>query len=226
MSHCLVPRPSLNLYRSERLIHCHSGRASEESWTASTSLSGCRLWSLLAVIVLLGPLSASAQLPNRCQHWLDEDVSLIISSRERAEFLNLSSNEQRQAFIIDFWERRNPSPGAPENKFKQEHYRRIAYANAHFAYSDMKDQSVPGWKTDRGRIYILYGSPDSIDNRSGGDYQLASGIKASTDPYVLWQYKSIKGIGENMSVRFVDKCRCGNYRQSGEIEQTPAAPEQ
>jgi len=171
---------------------------------------------------------AHAQLSSRYKKWLEEDVSWIISSQERADFLNLSSDEQREKFIVDFWERRNPNPGVPENKFKQEHYRRIAYANVHFAFSDPKGKSSPGWKTDRGRIYILYGPPDSIDNHSGGGYQLASGVNASTDPFELWYYKSIKDIGQDVTVHFVDKCRCGAYQQNGEIEtgQVPGAPDE
>ena len=180
---------------------------------------------ILAACCLIA--SAQTQLSSRYKKWLDEDVSLIITPPERADFQNLSSDDQREKVIIDFWERRNPNPGTPENKFKEEHYRRLAYANIHFAFTDKKDKSTPGWKTDRGRIYILYGQPDSIDNHGGGGYQLASGVKAATDPYELWYYKSIPGIGQDVSVRFVDHCRCGDFQQSGEIEsgQTPRGPD-
>ena len=187
-------------------------------------------WFLLALIpfCFVASLWAQAQLPNRYRKWLDEDVRWIISAPERADFLNLSSDERREKFIVDFWEKRNPVPGSPENKFKQEHFRRIAYANAHFALSDIKGKSSPGWKTDRGRIYILYGPPDSIDNHAGGGYQLASGVKAATDPFELWYYKSIKGIGQDVTAGFVDKCRCGDYQQRGELEtgQVPRRPEE
>ena len=83
--------------------------------------------------------------------WLSEDVAWIITEEERTDFKKLSTDKQRDDFVVAFWERRNPNPGSSENKFKEEHYRRLAYANTHFA------AGVPGWKTDRGRIYILYG---------------------------------------------------------------------
>jgi len=85
--------------------------------------------------------------------WLEEDVAWIITGQERADFVKLSTDKQRDEFVVAFWERRNPRPGSSENKFKEQHYRRLAYANTHFA------AGVPGWKTDRGRMYILYGPP-------------------------------------------------------------------
>jgi len=178
---------------------------------------------LLARIVfsILASLPTYAQSQDRYKKWLDEDVRWIISSQERTNFLNLSSDGQREQFIIDFWERRNPTPGSPDNPFKVEHYRRIAFANQHLA------GRVPGWKTDRGRIYILYGPPDSIDTHPSSAYQLASGVRASTDPFEVWYYRSIEGIGRSITARFVDKCRCGDYRQSDGMEQgqIPRAPE-
>jgi GWxTD domain-containing protein len=94
--------------------------------------------------------------------WLREDVARIITDQERTDFKKLSTDKQRDAFVVAFWERRNPNPGSSENKFKEEHYRRLAYANTHFA------AGVPGWKTDRGRIYILYGPrPASEENPPG-----------------------------------------------------------
>ena len=181
----------------------------------------------LLVAFLVGVIAAQALLPSRFKKWLDEDVRWIITDQERARFLDLFTDEQRDKFITDFWERRNPSPGSSENSFKAEHYRRIAYATSHFTFTDKKDKSTPGWKTDLGRIYILYGTPDSIDRHGGGEYQLANGIKAATDPFELWYYKSIPRLGQDVTVKFVDKCRCGDYQQSGDMEQgqTPSAPE-
>ncbi len=72
----------------------------------------------------------------------------IISDEERKAFKNLSNDEEREAFIEQFWLRRNPNPDSPDNEFREEHYRRIAYANEHYA------AGKPGWKTDRGHIYI------------------------------------------------------------------------
>ena len=181
----------------------------------------------LLISFFVGVSAAQAPLPSRFNKWLEEDVRWIITGQERARFLDLSTDEQRDKFVADFWERRNPTPGSPENSFKTEHYRRIAYANSHFTFTDKKDKSTPGWKTDRGRIYILYGTPDSIDKHAGGGYQLASGVKAVTDPLELWYYKSIPHVGQDITIKFVDKCRCGGYEQSGDMEQgqVPAAPE-
>ncbi|HEY3930394.1 MAG TPA: GWxTD domain-containing protein [Candidatus Koribacter sp.] len=100
--------------------------------------------------------------PGVYDRWLDEDVTYIITARERADFFKLNDDRARDAFIIAFWEKRNPNPGATENPFKEEHYRRIAFANEHFAGG-----SAPGWKTDQGKAYILLGPPDEIGNTSG-----------------------------------------------------------
>jgi len=175
--------------------------------------NGGRLWFLLGSILLSLSLLADAQLQGRYQKWLDEDVRWIVTPQERAAFVRLTTDQQRDEFVTAFWERRNPTPRAAENPFKQEHYRRIAYANVHFAFTS-KDKNIPGWKSDRGRIYIVYGPPDSIDLHASAPYQLASGVRTSIDPYEVWSYQKIKGFGEDVTVRFVDKCRCGEFRQA------------
>src|SRR5579864_3381845 len=93
---------------------------------------------------------AAAQKENESAYkkWMTEEVPYIITDEEKKTFKNLSTDDEREQFIEGFWERRNPNPGAPENEFKEEYYRRIAYANEHYA------SGIPGWKTDRGRIYI------------------------------------------------------------------------
>ena len=106
------------------------------------------------------------ELDTPYKKWLDEDVTYIITPEERSAFLRLQTNEEREQFIEQFWLRRNPDPDSPENTFKEEHYRRIAYANEHYA------SGIPGWKTDRGRIYIMWGPPDEVDSHpSGGSYE-------------------------------------------------------
>ena len=90
--------------------------------------------------------------------------------------MSLSNDEEREAFIENFWQRRNPNPDSPENEFREEHYRRIAYANDHLP------PASPGWKTDRGRIYIMWGKPDSIDSHpSGGMYDRPHGRRRRRD---------------------------------------------
>jgi GWxTD domain-containing protein len=141
--------------------------------------------------------------------WLNQDVLWIITDEEARAFKNLSNDEERDAFIEQFWLRRNPNPDSPENEFREEHYRRIAYANEHFA------AGKPGWKTDRGHIYISFGKPDSIDaHPSGGQYNRPmeeGGGETSTFPFEVWHYRYLEGIGENIDLEFVDTCMCGDY---------------
>jgi GWxTD domain-containing protein len=141
--------------------------------------------------------------------WLDQDVPYIITDDERKAFMSLSNDEEREAFIENFWQRRNPNPDSPENEFRDEHYRRIQFANDHYA------AGKPGWKTDRGHIYIAFGPPDSIDSHpSGGMYERPmeeGGGETSTFPFEVWHYRYLEGIGENIDIEFVDTCQCGDY---------------
>lgn len=148
--------------------------------------------------------------PKAYQKWLDEDVAYIITKQERAEFQKLTTAEQCDKFVEAFWGRRNPNPGSPENTFKEEHYRRLAYTNQHFA------ADVPGWKTDRGRIYIMYGPPDQIDRHfsAAGSNKASDLVGVGSIPYdwELWHYRSIEGVGKDVNFRFVDTCNCGRYQ--------------
>jgi GWxTD domain-containing protein len=144
--------------------------------------------------------------------WLDEDVRWIITDQERKSFQNLSNDEERDSFIENFWLRRNPNPDSPENEYREEYYARIAYANEHFA------AGMPGWKTDRGHIYIAYGKPDNIDSHpSGGEYERPmseGGGNTSTYPFEVWHYRYLAGIGDNIDIEFVDTCMCGDYHMT------------
>jgi len=144
--------------------------------------------------------------------WLDEDVVWIITDEERAAFKQLSNDEERDNFIEAFWQRRDPTPDTEENEYKEEHYQRIAYANEHFA------AGVPGWKTDRGRIYIIYGKPDEIESHpAGGTYERPmeeGGGETSTYPFEDWRYRYIEGIGQEVIIEFVDPCMCGEYHMT------------
>ena len=132
--------------------------------------------------------------------WLNEDVAYIIDERERAAFKALTTDEERNKFIEQFWLRRDPTPGAPENAFKQEHYRRIAYANEHFAAI-----TLPGWKTDRGRIYIIFGPPDELESHPSGDNDRRA-------PFEEWLYHHIQGVGDNVMFGFTDPLFSREYR--------------
>jgi GWxTD domain-containing protein len=149
------------------------------------------------------------ELKGAYKTWLEQDVSYIISDEERKSFKSLSNDEEREAFIENFWLRRNPNPDSSDNEFREEHYRRIAYANEHFA------AGKPGWKTDRGHIYIAFGKPDSIDSHpSGGSYNRPideGGGETSTFPFEVWHFRYLEGVGDNIDIEFVDSCQCGDY---------------
>ena len=152
------------------------------------------------------------ELTKTYKKWLDEDVAYIITDEERAAFKQLSNDEERDNFIEAFWQRRDPTPDTEENEYKEEHYQRIAYANEHFA------AGVPGWKTDRGRIYIVFGKADEVESHpSGGSYERPmeeGGGETSTFPFEQWRYRYIEGIGQEVIIEFVDTCMCGEYHMT------------
>jgi len=152
------------------------------------------------------------ELSKTYRKWLDEDVRWIITDEERSAFMQLSNDEERDQFIEAFWQRRDPTPDTEENEFKEEHYRRIAYANEHYA------AGIPGWKSDRGRMYIVFGPPDEVDSHpSGGSYERPmeeGGGETSTFPFETWRYRYIEGIGQEVMIEFVDTCMCGDYHMT------------
>lgn len=162
------------------------------------------------------------QLETPYKKWLQEDVVWIISDQERKAFRQLQTDEERQRFIQQFWSRRDPSPGTPQNEYLEEHYRRMAYADDHFSAKGM-----PGWKTDRGRIYIMFGPPDEIDSHSTGGRRPEgpAGI-VSTFPFEKWTYRFIEGIGNNVSLEFVDTTGTGEYNMidPAERDRLPNVP--
>src|SRR6202045_1678685 len=156
--------------------------------------------------------SLKIELRKTYKKWLDEDVRWIITDEEQKAFKLLSNDEERDQFIEAFWQRRDPTPDTIENEFKEEHYRRMAYANEHFP------AGIPGWKTDRGRIYIMYGPADEIESHpSGGTYERPmeeGGGSTSTFPFEDWRYRYLEGIGQEVIIEFVDSCMCGDYHMT------------
>jgi GWxTD domain-containing protein len=155
--------------------------------------------------------------PNRRQEikdiykkWVNNDVAYIITDAERAAFKKLATDEEREQFIEGFWRRRDPDPDTDENEYKEEYYERIAYANEHYA------SGIPGWKTDRGRIYITFGKPDSVESHpTGGSYDRPSyhgGGTTSTYPFETWFYRYLEGVGSGIEIEFVDPTGTGEYR--------------
>lgn len=144
------------------------------------------------------------------QKWLREDVVYIITPEERSVFEALTTPEEKETFIEQFWLRRDPDPSTPVNEFKEEHYRRLAYADEHFS------SGLPGWMTDRGRVYIIHGPPDEIEKHpSGGRYSRPGhegGGTTVTYPFEVWRYRHIEGIGDDVELEFVDPTMTGEYR--------------
>lgn len=149
------------------------------------------------------------ELATPYKKWLQEDIVYIISDAERRAFLQLQTNEERENFIEEFWQRRNPDPDSVDNPVKEEHYRRIAYANEHFA------SGIPGWRSDRGRIYIMYGKPDTLESHTQGEnYErplAEGGGETKTYAFEDWTYHYIEGIGENVELEFVDPTGTGEF---------------
>jgi len=152
------------------------------------------------------------ELEGPYRKWLNEDVVYIITDEERAAFKRFTTDEEKENFIEQFWLRRDPTPDTAENEFKEEHYRRIAYANERYA------SGIPGWKTDRGRIYITFGPPDENESHpSGGSYERPieeGGGTTSTFPFEKWRYRYIDGIGSDIIIEFVDPTMTGEYRMT------------
>jgi GWxTD domain-containing protein len=160
------------------------------------------------------------ELGHEYKQWLNEDVVYIITPAERTTFLQLGTNEEREQFIEQFWLRRSSNPDLPENDFKEEHYRRIAYANEHFA------SGIPGWKTDRGKMYIIWGPADEVETHpTGGTYDRPieeGGGSTTTYPWETWRYRYMEGIGENITWEFVDPTGSGEYHLTSDPSEKDA----
>jgi len=181
----------------------------------------CRIFILTTALSLgVCPFSAATRdskkgsqqesLKSHYKKWLEEDVFYIISPQEKTVFDDLTTDEEREQFIEQFWVRRDPDPRSPNNEFKEEHYRRIAYANERYA------SGLPGWRTDRGRIYIVFGPPHEIEaHPTGGSYDRTiweGGGFTSVYPFERWRYRHLDGIGDDVEIEFVDKTLSGEYK--------------
>ncbi len=156
------------------------------------------------------PRNVKPELKKAYKDWLEKDVTYVITDEERKAFKKLATDDERERFIEEFWRRRDPDPDTDENEFKEEYYERIAYANEHFA------SGIPGWKSDRGRIWIMYGKPDERESHpSGGNYERPSyegGGNTSTYPFETWFYRYLPGVGSGVEIEFVDPTGSGEYR--------------
>ncbi len=150
------------------------------------------------------------ELKEAYKKWRNTDVAYIITKEEKRAFDALATDEERENFIENFWRRRDPNPDTEENEYREEYYERIAYSNEHFA------SGIPGWKTDRGRIYIAWGKPDSVESHpSGGSYDRPSyegGGSTTTYPFEIWFYRHLDNVGDGVEIEFVDPTGTGEYR--------------
>ncbi|HEX8128853.1 MAG TPA: GWxTD domain-containing protein [Pyrinomonadaceae bacterium] len=160
--------------------------------------------------VMERPRAKKEEVKKIYREWPDKDVAYIITDAERSAYKKLATDEEREQFIEGFWQRRDPDPDTDENEFKEQYYERIAYANEHYA------SGIPGWKTDRGRIYITFGKPDSIESHpTGGAYDRPSyhgGGSTTTYPFETWFYRYLEGVGSGIEIEFVDPTGTGEYR--------------
>ncbi len=158
------------------------------------------------------PRNVKPELKKAYKDWLEKDVTYIITDEERKAFKKLATDDERERFIEEFWRRRDPDPDTDENEFKEEYYERIAYANEHFS------SGIPGWKSDRGRIWVMYGKPDERETHPmGGQYErepYEGGGSTTTYPFEKWFYRYIAGVGSGVEIEFVDPTGSGEYRIS------------
>ena len=156
------------------------------------------------------PRNVKPELKKAYKDWLEKDVAYIITDDERRAFKKLATDEEREQFIELFWRNRDPDPDTEENEYREEYYERIAYANEHYA------SGIPGWKTDRGRIYITFGKPTSVESHpTGGAYERTAregGGSTTTYPFEVWFYRYIPGVGSGIEIEFVDPTGTGEYR--------------
>jgi GWxTD domain-containing protein len=166
------------------------------------------------------PRNVKSEKKDVYKKWLDNDVPYLITDEEKKAFKALATDEERENFIEQFWRRRDPNPDTEENEFREQYYERIAYANEHFT------SGAPGWKTDRGRIYIAWGKPDSIEaHPSGGLYDRPSyegGGSTTTYPFETWFYRHLDNVGDGIEIEFVDPTGTGEYRLARDANEKDA----
>lgn len=145
--------------------------------------------------VLLLAAGALCAFQTPYDNWLNQEVTWIISPDERAAFERLRTDDERQMFIVQFWLRRDPTPGTPLNELREEHYRRIAYSNDRYAFG-----ATPGWQSDRGAAYIKFGPPDEKEEHRNDSPRTER-----------WRYRFVEGRGANVILEFVDAADDDRY---------------
>lgn len=165
------------------------------------------LFSIFAISLFCSVLHA--QMPGKTDNnsirpkvkdWIKKDVLYIVTESEKEAFLKLENDTDRETFIENFWLRRDPDPDTELNEFREEHYERIAFANENFT------AGLPGWRTDRGRTYIVLGKPDKIEKGK------ATFENLENVPFEKWFYNYAIGFGNNIEIIFLDPTETGEFR--------------
>ncbi len=216
----LVGTAAVSLLAAALAAQNQTPAASDSSGTSSTATNETVAKPLTKKQIAKKQKALEKELQGPWKKWLNEDVVYIITDEEKRAFKQMKTDEERQQFVEQFWLRRDPTPDTEENEYKEEHYRRIAYANDHYA------SGIPGWKSDRGMIYIKYGAADEIESHpSGGSYERPieeGGGETSTYPFEDWRYRYIDGVGTNVIIEFVDTTMSGEYKISLDPEEKDA----
>jgi GWxTD domain-containing protein len=164
----------------------------------------------LCLPVIAGQKKLEPKLPEQYRQWLDEEVVYIITPKERDVFRKLETDKERDIFIEAFWKHRDPTPGTPQNEFKDEHYKRIKYANEYFSRGTPR----PGWMTDMGKIYIVLGPPRNIE-----DHDTINGVY----PVRIWSYDGdpAYGLPTGFNIIFFKKRGMGEYVLYSPVDDGP-----
>ncbi len=171
--------------------------------------------AILLVLSMASPLNCENQnpraLPEKYRKWLEQEVVYIISQNEKEVFRSLITDEQREDFVRNFWKRHDPSPDTLFNEYREEHYRRIEYANDNFF------EGIAGWRTDRGRTYIMFGPPDFLESNPGGGRGFLFDPSGPTGefPSEVWIYRGIPGLKTRLSrieFTFINYYNSGKYQ--------------
>ncbi len=164
----------------------------------------------LCLPIIAGQKKAESTLPEQYRIWLEEEVIYIITPTERDVFRKLETDRERDIFIEAFWKHRDPTPGTPRNEFKDEHYKRVKYANEYFGRGTPR----PGWMTDQGRIHIILGPPRNIE-----DFDTINGVY----PVKIWIYDGdpAYGLPTAFNIIFFKKHGLGEYVLYSPVDDGP-----
>jgi GWxTD domain-containing protein len=153
-----------------------------------------KIIGIIVLFVAAFPALAPSQkketpLSKEHETWLKEEVGYIITPREKDVFMKLETDQDRGLFIEEFWKQRDPTPGTPRNELREEHYRRLDFANKRFS----RGPKSKGWRTDQGRVFVILGMPMDVQKISAPDAY----------PMELWLYRGNPRLGQFAFIRLL-----------------------